>query len=510
MNERRGIHMKKLENLLDNLPFQYHIMNDAQVTITSITTDSREVTKGAMFVAIKGFTVDGHDYIDQAIKKGASAILTEREMVIADESIALVRVNQIDRVLSYLVNDFYDYPTNALHMIGITGTNGKTSITYLLEKIFKQNNERTGLIGTIQMKIGEDTYPIKNTTPEPSFLFNSFHKMQLKQIDQCIMEVSSHALEEGRVRGVDFDIAVFTNLSQDHLDFHDSMEAYKLAKMRLFYQLGNRYESEKKKYAIINADDAFAFDFIHATSQPVVTYGLTESSDVYAKDIQLSAKGTVFNLVCFSEEVTIKTSLIGKFNVYNMLAAIATAKLSGVPLAVIKEALSEAEGTKGRFEAVKTESDRAVIVDYAHTPDSLRNVLETIRTFAKGKIICIVGCGGDRDKAKRPLMANVSDRLSDFTILTSDNPRSEDPLDILKDMEVGIESNDFIVEIDRKKAIEKAIDRAQKDDVILIAGKGHETYQLINGVSHPFDDYEIAKKYLNDKAGEKHDNRSAY
>lgn len=492
--------MKELQTLLERLPFVYQIINEQNPVITHMTTDSREVKAGALFACIKGYTVDGHDFAQQAYDQGAVALLVEHELT--DSPLVQIKVKDVFRVLSFLANEMYDYPTNEMHMIGITGTNGKTSITYILEEIFKKNKQQTALVGTIQMKIGDKSFPIKNTTPEPSYLFNSFQAMKQANVDHCMMEVSSHALEEGRVRGIDFDIAVFTNLTQDHLDYHPSMMDYRLAKERLFQQLGNRYDPVRPKYAVINADDAYAEHFIHATSQPVVTYGLTPASDLYATDIQLSATQTQFTLSGMVDEVRITSKLIGKFNVYNMLAATATALKSGVSMNVIKAALESLPGVKGRFQSVQTNTHYSVIVDYAHTPDSLKNVLETIQTFATGKIYCVVGCGGDRDKTKRPLMAHVSETYSDVTILTSDNPRTEDPETIIKDMEKGIESSNYVVEIDRKQAIHRAIDLARESDVILIAGKGHETYQIIGRETYPFDDYQVAHDYLEKRLGD--------
>jgi len=465
--------------------------------IKGIQIDSRKVKPGDLFICISGYTVDGHDYIDQAINNGAVAVMAEKELTRHD--LPILYVKDTNRALSFLANYFYDFPTNNLHLIGITGTNGKTSTTYLLDEIFKYNRKKTALIGTIQMKIDDESYPISNTTPEPSFLQASFRKMVDQEVDHCMMEVSSHALELGRVNGCDFDIAVFTNLSQDHLDFHKTMDDYLRAKMRLFYQLGNKYDDKYPKYAIINRDDAHYQYFDQATSQRVLTYGIDHEADFMAKNIKLTASGTQFTLQTRTEQIEIKTSLIGKFNVYNMLAAIATAYVSNVPLTDIKEALSQSSGVQGRFEAVKGDHDFEVIIDFAHTPDSLANVLSTIRSFAKGDIYLVVGSGGDRDRSKRPLMAAMGDKYADYTILTSDNPRSEDPLAIIAEMEKGMKTDRYLVEVDRKKAIDQAINFAKKDDIVLIAGKGHEKIQIIRGKTYPFDDYQVAKEAIQKK-----------
>lgn len=465
--------------------------------IQGIQVNSQKVTESDLFICISGYTVDGHDFVDQAIKNGAVAIIAEKELNRND--VPVLYVKDTKQTLSLIANYFYDFPSNQLHLIGVTGTNGKTSVTYLLDEIFRCNEESTAVIGTIQMKIGDQVYPIANTTPEPSYLQHSFRKMVEQNIDHCMMEVSSHALELGRVNGCDFDIAVYTNLSQDHLDFHETMDDYLAAKLRLFSHLGNRYQLEQPKFAIINLDDQYANDFIKATSQRIITYGIDQEADFTARNIQLTANGTQFTLDTGEQQIDITTPLIGKFNIYNMLAAIATAYISGVSLATISLALSQSNGVPGRFEAVKGDHDFSVIVDFAHTPDSLENVLTTIRTFATQKIYLVVGCGGDRDRTKRPLMAKVGEDHADYLILTSDNPRTEDPLTIISDMEAGLTGKEYTVEVDRKKAIEYAINLAKTGDVVLIAGKGHETTQTIGKETLPFNDYLVAQEAILNK-----------
>ncbi|WP_440895196.1 UDP-N-acetylmuramoyl-L-alanyl-D-glutamate--2,6-diaminopimelate ligase [Amphibacillus sp. Q70] len=465
--------------------------------IKKLQVDSRKVEPGDLFICISGYTNDGHAFVDQAIQNGAVAILAEKN--IDRDDLPVLYVKDTDQALSFLANYFYDFPSNDLHLIGVTGTNGKTSITYLLEEIFKFNQEKTAVLGTIQMKIADQVYPTTNTTPEPSFLQRSFKQMVDQKIDHCMMEVSSHALELGRVNGCDFDIAIYTNLSQDHLDFHQTMDDYLKAKMRLFNQLGNKYDLKQPKYAIINRDDNYFSDFERATSQRVVTYGIDHEADFMAKNIKLTANGTSFTVHTMDGQIEMCTPLIGRFNVYNMLASIAAAYLSGVSLTNIKGALEQSDGVRGRFEAVRGDHPFGVIIDFAHTPDSLENVLTTIRSFSQGRLYLVVGCGGDRDRGKRPLMAAVGEKYADYTILTSDNPRTEDPLAIISDMEEGMKTSRYLVEADRAKAINQAIHLAKENDVVLIAGKGHETTQTIGNQTYPFDDYQVAEQAIANK-----------
>lgn len=482
--------MKTLINLLSILPvYQLEGEIDHQ-TVTGLTVDSREVKEGDLFVCIPGYTVDGHAFVNQAKENGAIAIVAEKTVDVV--GIPIIYVRDTNRVLPILANQFYDHPTKKLHVTGVTGTNGKTSVTHLLDEIYRLDERKTASIGTIQMKIGNEVYPVANTTPEASFLQKNFQAMVQQKVEHVVMEVSSHALDLGRVNGCDFDTAIFTNLSQDHLDFHKDMDSYMRAKTRLFFQLGNSYDAKHPKYAVINQDDAYSDAFIRATSQPVVTYGIDHEANVQASDIILAATGTSFRLTTWMGEVFIHTNLMGKFNVYNMLAATTAALLSGVPLKTIKQSFEHSKGVRGRFEAVDSDLGFGVVIDYSHTPDSLDNVLKTLKSFVKGRIYLVVGCGGDRDKKKRPIMAEIADQQADFTFYTSDNPRSEDPMQIIEDMLVGVKSKQYEVCLDRKEAIENAIARAEADDVVLIAGKGHENYQIIGDQVLDFDDYQIA------------------
>jgi UDP-N-acetylmuramoyl-L-alanyl-D-glutamate--2,6-diaminopimelate ligase len=405
--------------------------------------------------------------------------------------------------MALFAHHFYGYPSQEMKVIGVTGTNGKTTVTWLLEKIFADRGARTGLMGTIRMKIGDSYHEMKNTTPDALELARSFRRMRDAGTDYCVMEVSSHALALGRVKGVDFRTAIFTNLTQDHLDFHGTMERYREAKGLFFSRLGNTYSADpdRRKYAVLNADDDASDYFRSLTAAQVITYGIDRKADIRAENVRVTLQGTTFDLVSFAGSARFSLQLIGKFSVYNALAAIGAALCEGIPLEDIRRSLEEMSGVDGRFQAVQAGQPFLVLVDYAHTPDSLENVLATIREFAKGRIYCVFGCGGDRDRGKRPIMGRIAARLSDYVILTSDNPRTEDPEKILLDIEQGVieeglDPSRYASIPDRALAIQKAVEMAGPEDVVLIAGKGHETYQEINGVRFPFDDRAVAEQAI--------------
>ncbi|MBC6974124.1 UDP-N-acetylmuramoyl-L-alanyl-D-glutamate--2,6-diaminopimelate ligase [Bacillus sp. Xin] len=468
--------------------------------ITSIEADSRKVTNGSLFVCMKGYTVDSHDFAKQAAAQGAAAIVAERPI---DVDVPFVLVKNTYRSLAVLADYFYGQPTHKLHLFGITGTNGKTTTSHIMDEIMRAHGHKTGLIGTINMKIGDETFEVKNTTPDALTLQQTFQRMIEQNVNSAVMEVSSHALDLGRVHGCDYDVAVFTNLTQDHLDYHKTMEEYKHAKGLLFAQLGNSYHHGREKYAVLNNDDPAAEEYMRSTAATVITYGIDTHSDIMAKDIVMTSGGTTFTLVTPNESLNITMKLIGKFNVYNVLAATAATLVSGVPLQTIIDVVRKLTGVPGRFEVVDGGQDYTVIVDYAHTPDSLENVLTTAKQFAKGNVYCIVGCGGDRDRTKRPIMAGVATEYATHAILTSDNPRSEDPKAILDDMLTGAKGNNYKVIVDRKEAIFHAVSEAKAEDIIIIAGKGHETYQIIGKEVHHFDDREIAKEAITERLNNK-------
>lgn len=482
--------LTKLLTYLKNAP-SYAGQEDPD--ITSIEMDSREVKTGSLFVCIKGYTVDGHDYARQAAEKGAAAIVAEREV---DADVPVIIIRHTKRALAVLSDAFYGQPTKQLRLIGITGTNGKTSTSHMVEEIFRKAGSRTGLIGTMYTKIHDETFEAKNTTPESVTLQKTFRKMVDQGVDTAVMEVSSHALHMGRVHGCDYDIAAFTNLTQDHLDYHETMEEYKHAKSLLFSQLGGSFNHETPKWAVLNADDPASAYFAQVTSAHLLTYGIQNDADVMAENIKMAPKGTTFDLVTPKGSAQVTIPLVGLFNVYNVLTAAAIAIAADIPFATITEGIEGLKGVRGRFELVDAGQDFPVIVDYAHTPDSLENVLNTCRGLTEGKLFVVVGCGGDRDKTKRPKMAKIAVDLADEPVFTADNPRSENPLAILNDMEEGVKGAYYHSIVNREQAIFFAIANAKKGDVVLIAGKGHETYQQIGGQTFDFDDAEVAKRAI--------------
>jgi UDP-N-acetylmuramoyl-L-alanyl-D-glutamate--2,6-diaminopimelate ligase len=472
------------------------VMGEDSVEITGLTADSRKVKPGDMFICLPGFTVDGHAYAAKAVEQGAVAVLAEKEV---DVPATVVRVPDTRRAMAMLADRFYGSPTRELKLIGVTGTNGKTTTTHLIDKILRDQQKRTGLIGTIHMRIGDVYEEVKNTTPDVLELQRSFRRMRDVDTEYAIIEVSSHALELGRVRGCDVHTAVFTNLTQDHLDFHKTMENYRFAKSLLFAQLGNSYDPNRMKTAVLNADDEASKLYATVTPARVITYGIDRPADVRAEEIEITSRGTSFTVHSFAGSARLNLQLMGKFNVYNALAAIAVTLAEGVPLADIKTSLEEISGVTGRFETVYAGQPFTVLVDYSHTPDSLENALVTVKEFAKGRIFCVVGCGGERDRTKRPIMAQIATKYADVAVLTSDNPRSEDPQAILDDMLAGLTDvapDRYTSIVDRREAIRFAVSQAEENDVILIAGKGHETYQIINGQVLPFDDREVAREAI--------------
>lgn len=479
----------KLHELLNNLhalvPF-----SGENPDITSIENDNRKVEQGSLFICIKGYTVDGHDFAEAAVKSGAVAVIAEHDLPL---NVPVIVVNDTNRAMAVLADAFYGQPSRKFKLVGITGTNGKTTVSHLIEKVLSDAGKKTGLIGTMYTKIGAQMIETKNTTPESLTLQKTFKSMADEGVEAAVMEVSSHALDEGRVHGTEFDVAVFTNLSQDHLDYHHTMEEYKHAKGLLFSQLGNTFETNKPKFAVLNVDDPASDSFMRGTSAHIITYGIDQKADISAKDITMTSKGTAFTLSAAGRELLVNMQLIGKFSVYNVLAGIGAGLALGMPLEHIIRSIEGVEGVAGRFELVNAGQDFTVIVDYAHTPDSLENVLSTISQFAQKKVFVVVGCGGDRDRTKRPLMAKIACNLATDPIFTSDNPRSEDPIEILKDMQAGAEGESYQLIPDRKAAIEFAVKNASEGDVILIAGKGHETYQIIGSQVFDFDDRKMAK-----------------
>lgn len=489
----------RADKLIQSLKFKKVSMAiDSELDIKLLTQDTREVVENSIFVAVEGYTVDGHDFVNQAVEKGAKIIIARKPISV---SVPVVYVQDTNRAMAILADVFYGVPSQKMRMIGVTGTNGKTTVTHLIEQIYRDLNQKTGLIGTMYRKINDTVYPSNNTTPDVITLQRTLAQMKQEKVDTVAMEVSSHALVLGRVWGIDFDIAVFTNLTQDHLDFHKTMDNYAHAKSMLFAQLGNHYtESGDAKVAVLNFDDPVARTFTQFTSAQVLSYGIeNDDAMIQAKNIEIKSHGTEFDLIIFGKKTHITMQLIGLFNVYNMLAAFSAAYAAGLDETQIIKSLEKVTGVKGRFQLVPSKTGVSVIVDYAHTPDGLLNVLETIQDFAQKKVYCIVGCGGDRDKSKRPKMAKIAADYSDYPVFTMDNPRTEDPNQIMADMLTGIPENRATVIMDRHDAIAETISKAQPGDIVLIAGKGHEDYQILGREKVHFDDVEEATVALNKK-----------
>lgn len=487
---------------LEELALMVHgakIIGDGNKKILNIEHDSRKVSEGSLFVCMEGAHFDGHKFINQAKEKGALAILTTHESISLPEGISALVVSDMLNSLAVIVPYFYDYPSKKMRVIGITGTNGKTTTTYLIREILKSAGYKVGLIGTIQMMIGEEIFPMHNTTPNVIDLQHIFMDMQNKNVDFVVMEVSSHALAEHRVSGIEFDTAVFTNLTQDHLDYHKTMENYKLTKAKLF-EMVSRSGRKEGKTAVVNIDDQAGYEMLKHSSCQKITYSIDTLSDIFATEVNVKSTGTSFKIRGEFGTMKLNLHLIGIFNVYNVLAAVGATLAENISPEKIKTALENFKSVPGRFERIFADIPFAIIVDYAHTPDGMKNVLETARQIAKNKIITVFGCGGDRDKTKRPIMGRIAAELSDIVIATSDNPRTENPEEILQDVEVGIKEKigEKLHEkiSDRRQAIFRAVELAKSGDVILILGKGHENYQILKDKTIHFDDREVAHEAI--------------
>jgi len=467
--------------------------------VSAIEYDSRKVKSGALFIAIRGLKTDGHTFIEKAVEAGAVAVICEEFPKILDSSRVYIRVENTRIALALLAKRFYDNASDKLVMIGVTGTNGKTTTTMLIHSILTHAGVRAGLIGTIAYKIGDETLEAERTTPEAVELHTFFDKMIKAGCKACVMEVSSHALALHRVYGIRYDIAVFTNLTRDHLDFHGTMENYFRAKKILFESL------DEKAVAITNQDDLYGESMVADTRAKVVRYGIEESSetrvDVRAKVHSFQLFGTSVTICANGDEHLQTIKHIGKFNLYNVLAAYAVGRVMKFSHQEVMQGISRCEGVAGRMEQVWSKDHRCAIVDYAHTPDALLNVIRAIKEVKspEAKLVTVFGCGGDRDKGKRPLMGEIAERESDIVILTSDNPRTENPDTILDEIEAGMTKTKRYYRIaDREAAIRKGVSLIGHGDVLLVAGKGHEPYQEIQGVKYPFDDRAVIRKIFDE------------
>ena len=481
--------LKEVIKLLD----EYKTKNFSNVEIDGISYNSLLTKKNDIFLCIRGEATDGHKYAKSAVEKGAAALFCEEEL--DDISVPQIIVKDTKRTMAKIASAFYQEPSKDINLIGVTGTNGKTTVTHLVQKILEENNEKCALIGTLGYKLSstDDYKEAKHTTPQPPELQRDLRLMKDKGIKNVVMEVSSHSLEQQRVGCCDFNGAVFTNLTQDHLDYHITMGNYFKAKAILFENL------KSGSFAVINADDNYAKEFINVVPDGVniITYGVKNNADVKAKDIDFSVDGAKLTVEFFGKSVGMRLHLNGMFSVYNALAAFACALAMKINDNIIVQALEKTKSVAGRFEIVSKKP--LVIVDYAHTPDGLENVLKAARelTPSTSNLICLFGCGGDRDTTKRPKMGKIADELSDKVVVTSDNPRSEDPQLIISDIMTGIKTVDtqrIFVEPDRGEAIKFLKTISKPEDVVVIAGKGHEDYQILKNETIHFDDREEARK----------------
>lgn len=473
----------KLSELLQGIQVR-NVYTDIEVK--DIASDSRKVEEGFLYICIKGNSFDGHDAAANMLAKGAVAVVAERDLGLEQQ----ILVENTRQVWGVMCANFFGNPGRQLKLIGLTGTNGKTTTTFLIKQILESVGKKTGLVGTVQNMVGDEVLPAKFTTPEAYELQKLFRRMVDAGCECCVMEVSSQALAQGRVKGCHFDVAGFTNLTQDHLDYHKTWDNYFNAKRMLF---------ENCDKAVINVDDENGLKMVEGLNCEVFTYAVdTDDSDYTAKNVKFRPGGIAYELVCKNAIGRVVCPIPGRFSVYNSLCAAVCALALGVDFQPVLNALANTTGVKGRIEVVPTNTDYTVIIDYAHSPDGLENIIKALREVAKGRIVTVFGCGGDRDKAKRPIMGRIAASLSDFLVVTSDNPRSENPTSIIADILEGVKEQDTpyeVVEL-RHDAIQYAMDHAQKDDIIILAGKGHETYQILPTGTIHFDEREVVAEIL--------------
>ena len=479
----------KLEALLRDVPvLELHAEKNRE--ITSIAYDSRKVQEGGLFAAISGFAADGNRFIPMAMEKGARVVVTATK---PQEDIPYVLVKNDRLALAMMACNFYGRPAESMRVIGVTGTNGKTSVTLLLKSVLENVlGAKVGLVGTMGNLIGDEAIPSERTTPESLELQELFARMRDAGCSYVIMEVSSHAIALDRIGGIHYDAAAFTNLTEDHLDFHKTMEAYRDTKAELFSRCDK---------AVINIDDPYGPYMLEKAQCEVLTVSAHGGGQLEAEGIELHSDGVSYRAVCGEEAVNVHVPIPGRFTVYNSLTVLGLAKLLGISLEAGAKALGTVSGVKGRIEVVPTPGmPYTVLIDYAHTPDGLDNVLSSVRDFCKGRLIAVFGCGGDRDPMKRPIMGRIGVEKSDFAVITSDNPRTEDPMAIIRDILTGVEDSmgEYTVIEDRRKAIRYAMDIGKKNDIIVLAGKGHETYQDIGGKKHHLDEREEVQAHLSE------------
>lgn len=486
----KGRNHLKLKDLLQDIPVTSITANE-EMDISGVSYDSRQTESGDLFVAMRGYQTDGHHFIEAATKAGAVCILCEEP---PHNGIPYIQVENARRALAILGGNYFNHPAEQMTMVAVTGTNGKTSTTYLLKAVLEQELDATvGLIGTNQNMVGNEVIPTERTTPESFEVQRLLRKMADKGCTHVVMETSSHALYLDRVYGISFTVGIFTNLTQDHLDFHKTMEAYCDAKAILFRRCHT---------GVINYDDPWTKRLMHEATCDKITYGLQKNSDLWAEELDLTADGISFIAKTKELSVPISVGIPGKFMVYNTLGVLGAAMTLGIPLAKSAEVLKAVPHVKGRVEVVPTPgTDYTVLIDYAHSPDGLQNVLSSVKGFAKGRTVAVFGCGGDRDRTKRPKMGKIAAELADFVVVTSDNPRTEEPGAIIQEILPGLDGMNTRYQVveDRVAAIRWAMEHAQKDDVIVLCGKGHETYQIVGTEKRHLDEREVVAQVLADQ-----------
>lgn len=482
----------RLSHLIEGVAATGFRAGPADAEIKGVTSDSKAVKNGFMFVAVKGWRADGHRFIKEAIDRGAKAVVFQEQALRLPQSrrVSFIQVADTRKALAKLASDFCGTPSARMKVVGITGTNGKTTTSYLIEAILKEAGFMPAVIGTVNYRFKDKVVPSKNTTPGPVELQSILSGMLKAGVNYVVMEVSSHALHQARTEGIRFHSAVFTNLTQDHLDYHGSLEEYFQAKARLFRHI------DSKATAVINHDDAYGRRFKDLTPAQIITYSAAGQADVCAQDIEFDMSGTVFTLCFGAKKAKLNSRLIGRHNVYNVLAACAFALKEGLDPAVIKSAVEKFSLVPGRLERIDFKGDFSVFVDYAHTHDAISCAINALRQVSGNRVIVVFGCGGDRDKTKRPKMGSVVSELADYAIITNDNPRSEDPAGIIEDIKSGIDKDNFCVIPDRRQAIRRSLSIAKEGDIVLVAGKGHENYQVLKDKTIDFDDREVIRKCL--------------
>lgn len=475
------------------------LQGDPETSISGVVYDSRRVAPGIAFVALPGTRTDGHAFVGEAVARGAPLVVVQRPVEVPP-GVAVLQVESTRKALSTIAAAVYGHPSRRLRVIGVTGTNGKTTTTHLIRAILMARGERVGLIGTVHNFVGDEELTSQLTTPQASDMQGLLARMVEVGCTYVVMEVSSEGLDMHRVDDVEFDVGVFTNLTQDHLNYHGTLERYREAKLRLF-RLLSRPGTKTGKIAVLNRDDPSEPHVRGACAVPVITFGLEPGAEFSARDLVTTPDGTRFQMITPQGEAPVSLQMVGRFNVYNALAAAAVGMAEGVPLDVIRRVLEEQTGVAGRMEPVRAGQPFGVFVDYAHSPDGLENVLTTARGMTKGRVIAVFGCGGDRDRKKRPTMGRIAARLADHTIITSDNPRSEEPAAIIREIEEGLKEalppgHSYETVVDRTEAIERAVAAAAPGDVVIIAGKGHETYQIFADRTIYYDDREVARRVI--------------